>query len=327
MPPELSIAELKPRFTILEAWAALQLPGTPGKSCKSPFREDHRPSFSVFDAGARFKDHATGEAGDVIDFLKLALECDTSAVVEWLRERVGGLLAVPAPAPRRREAPKVAKWPLLQRGSAAEIEALAALRGLPVNALELASARGFLWFCDFAKRRAWAVTDRAQRCVELRTMTGEPWPAFGTLPERKAHAIGDKAWPVGLMESEPFATSLLVEGVGDFLAAFAVLTNEGREGDVAPVACMGATVRLAPAVAARFAGKRVRVIPQLDEPGQRAAREWTLPLREAGAVVDWFSLAGLRDADGHEIKDLGDVFAKASAESIRANPVLMEVCP
>ena len=141
---ETSIAELKTRLTIPDVWATLNLPGTPGKSCKSPFREDQRPSFSVYDEGRRFKDHATGEAGDVLDFVKLALQCDTKAAVQWLRERDGDSPTAPAPKPAPRPAPggAKAKWPQLQPGSDAEFAALAALRSLPVEALQLAAARG-----------------------------------------------------------------------------------------------------------------------------------------------------------------------------------------
>jgi hypothetical protein len=328
MSAELSIPELKARFTILDAWAALSLPGTPGKSCKSPFREDHRPSFSVYADGARFKDHANGShAGDVVDFIKLALDCDTGAAVRWMRERIGEAPPEPTRQAKPKATKKPAKWPPLKRGTDAEIAALAVLRSLPVDALRLASERGFLWFCDFAAQRAWAITDKARRCLELRTMAGQPWPAYRDLPERKSHAIGDKKTPLGLLEMEQFGSVLLVEGVGDFLAALAVIQSESRAGDVAPVACLGATVQLPQSVAAQFTAKRVRIVPQLDEPGQKAAREWALALREAGAVVDAFSLSSITDATGQPIKDLGDVFARAASASIRANPQLLEVCP
>lgn len=328
MSAELSIPELKARFTILDAWAALSLPGTPGKSCKSPFREDHRPSFSVYADGARFKDHANGaHAGDVVDFIKLALDCDTGAAVRWMRERIGEAPPEPTRQAQPKAAKRTAKWPTLARGTDAELDALARLRALPVDALRLASERGLLWFCNFATQRAWAITDKARRCLELRTMTGQPWPPYRDIPERKSHAIGDKQTPLGLLEMEQFGSVLLVEGVGDLLAAFAVIQSESRAADVTAVACLGATVRIIPEVARQFAMKRVRIVPQLDEPGQRAAREWALALREAGAVVDAFSLSSITDATGQSIKDLGDVFARAASASIRANPQLLEVCP
>ena len=39
----------KERLTIPELWRLLNLPGNPGRSCRSPFREDRNPSFSVYD--------------------------------------------------------------------------------------------------------------------------------------------------------------------------------------------------------------------------------------------------------------------------------------
>lgn len=66
------LEQAKDRLTIPDV--ALQLfPGwKSGRSCKSPFREDRHASFSVYDEGRKFKDHATGEQGDVIDFFVLA---------------------------------------------------------------------------------------------------------------------------------------------------------------------------------------------------------------------------------------------------------------
>ena len=55
-----------------------------------------------------------------------------------------------------------------------------------------------------------------------------------------------------------------------------------------------------------FAGKRVRIYPHADEPGQKAARQWGDQLRAAGAEVDAFDLSGLRKADGNAVKDLND---------------------
>ena len=71
--PEM-VEEVKKHLTITDIWVLMGLPGRPAKSCKSPFRDDHNPSFSVFDNGQRWKDHATGEGGDVIEFLAKALK-------------------------------------------------------------------------------------------------------------------------------------------------------------------------------------------------------------------------------------------------------------
>jgi len=323
-----SIQDLKARLRIDEAWRLLHLPGEPGKCCKSPFRpEERKASFSVYAENTRAKDHATGEAFDVVDFIKKALDCDTAGAVRWLREQVGEGREVPPAPPKREQVRKARTWPAMGRGTAEELETLAKLRTLPLLAVRLADERGFLHFGQQWGRAFWCITDEARRGAELRRMDGELWPGWGEVPARKAHCFGDKTWPVGLMEAEAFTNLLLVEGVGDFLAAHAVIDGEGRAADVGALCCMGAAVQLSPEVAARMAGKRVRIIPQMDEPGQRAALSWARSLWQGGAVVDAFSLAGIVDAKGQAIKDLGDLFAKASAQSIRANPQLLEVCP
>lgn len=252
-----------------------------------------------------------------------------AGAVRWMRERLGEgcELKFQSPRPDAKKKAKAKPWPAMKRGTAEELAALAKLRGLAVPALRLADERGFLHFGQQWGRAFWCITDAARCGAELRRMDGELWPGFGEVPPRKAHCYGDKAWPVGLMEAEAFANVLLVEGVGDFLAAHAVIDGESRAADVAALCCMGAGVKLSPEVAKRLAGKRVRIVPQMDEPGQRAVLLWARSLRDAGAVVDGFSLAGIVDSMGQVIKDLGDVFAKASAASVRANPQLLEVCP
>jgi hypothetical protein len=65
----LRINEAKAKLTIPVLWQMFTLAGKPAKSCRSPFREDRHPSFSVSDDGRYFHDFATGEKGDAIDFL------------------------------------------------------------------------------------------------------------------------------------------------------------------------------------------------------------------------------------------------------------------
>jgi len=67
-----SLKTAKARLTIPELWHWLGLPGQPAKSCKSPFRDDHRPSFSIYAEGTRWRDFTTGKGGDAIAFLAQA---------------------------------------------------------------------------------------------------------------------------------------------------------------------------------------------------------------------------------------------------------------
>jgi hypothetical protein len=76
----------KQRLRIPELWQLLNLPGTPAKSCRCPWREDHNPSFSVFDDGLRWRDFADDESGDAIDFLAHARGLSiANAIAEFKR--------------------------------------------------------------------------------------------------------------------------------------------------------------------------------------------------------------------------------------------------
>lgn len=64
--------EVKERLTIPEVWRILGLPGLVRKKCCSPFRDETRASFSISKEGRYWKDHGTGEGGDVFDFYQKA---------------------------------------------------------------------------------------------------------------------------------------------------------------------------------------------------------------------------------------------------------------
>src|SRR5258705_6952342 len=102
--PRTRIEEAKTRFTITVLWRMFNLRGDPGSPCRSPFREDRSPSFSVFDDGRRWSDHATHERGDAIDFLaKIKGISNAEAFIEVLK-MVDGIAHQPASPMRRSEA-------------------------------------------------------------------------------------------------------------------------------------------------------------------------------------------------------------------------------
>ena len=78
---------LKEVYRIHDAWEDLGLPGEPSESCRSPFRDDLNPSFSVFDAGRKWKDYGTDEHGDVFDFVQKAKGFDTFSALLWIKEQ------------------------------------------------------------------------------------------------------------------------------------------------------------------------------------------------------------------------------------------------
>ena len=84
----MTISEAKDRLRIPTLWRRLVLPGEPPACdgvCRSPFREDSSPSFSIYAGGTRFKDHGSGDGGDAITFLAMARRIgNREAVLEFL---------------------------------------------------------------------------------------------------------------------------------------------------------------------------------------------------------------------------------------------------
>lgn len=83
------LSTIKERYRIEDAWRDEGFEGRPSKCGRSPFRGDSKPSFSVFADGTQFKDHATGETGDVISFLQLAQKCSFEEAVKVAKSRAG----------------------------------------------------------------------------------------------------------------------------------------------------------------------------------------------------------------------------------------------
>ncbi len=152
--PRTRIEEAKARFTIPVQWRMFNLRGDPDSSCRSPFREDRSPSFSVSDDGCKWIDFATGERGDAIDFLaKIKGISGPEAFIELLNMADGPAEAKP-PAARSRspeakpeakpEAPKrpdLSGLEICRDGDLAQIQKL---RSIPLEGLLLASQRTLL---------------------------------------------------------------------------------------------------------------------------------------------------------------------------------------
>lgn len=326
------LAELKARYSIPQAWRELGLAGDAAKICRSPFPSDHKngdahPSFSVFADGTRWKNQANGEGGDVFDLVMKARACDMAAAVAWVRERLG---VAREPIARAVSHPTGGTpWPDLRPGTADECARLAKLRHLAPEAVQFATARGFLYFGTLWHHSFWAVTDQRRKLVEFRRLDGAPWSAFGRLAERKSHCLGSgKDWPVGTLEAAPANAVAWLEGAPDFLAFWHFAFVEGKTESVAPVAMLGAANhRLAGDALARFHGKHVVLYPHCDDAGRTAAKAWARQLRGAGAVVSAFDLAGIETDAGTVGKDLNDLTSLSAdcfekAESYRFREVL-----
>jgi hypothetical protein len=287
----------KDRLSIPAIWYLLNLPGKPSKSCRSPFREDRSASLSVYDQDRRWKDHATGDGGDVVDFLAQALSLSPEDACRKLIEMAGVL---PHPNERanlgdfvrsslnegaEREA-KRAEWPEFDEPTSAELEQVAKLRGLSVEGVSLAAERGFLWCAESREGPAWIVTDSRRVNAQARLLSGKPWAAgmkAKTLPGSEA------AWPIGLREASSFSAIALVEGGPDLIAACHLAVVRDVAEHVATVAILGASNSIPAGALRHFARKRVRIFPHADDAGMDAGRRWARQLKQVGAAVDGFA--------------------------------------
>lgn len=89
---------------IARAWQLLQLDGVANerKVQKSPFRAERNPSFSIFDGGRKWKDHGSGEGGDVINFWMKATGKSKGDSIEELAGLCGLANHANDPLPYRR---------------------------------------------------------------------------------------------------------------------------------------------------------------------------------------------------------------------------------
>ncbi|MDB4538241.1 CHC2 zinc finger domain-containing protein [Akkermansiaceae bacterium] len=312
--------ELKEIYRINDAWKDIGIEGEPAKSCRCPWREDHKPSFSVYNKGRSFKDFSTDDSGDVFNFVMLALGLSFKEAVEWIEERNGRHSFQVATRPPRRRPPsppkpkKELKLPPLDRGNTSDIEKLSKSRRITPYSLNIAVEIETLRFGTICGHRSWILTDPNRNLAEARRLDGRPFDAVGTLPARKAHTLAgsSKAWPFGLTLAKgmatPGATILLVEGGPDYLAAFDFLTRLQRQG-FQPVAMLGKSNRFPADALELMAGRRVRIYPHHDPGGggMEAAKSWFRQLSRVGCTVDGFSFEGLTRLDGKPVTDLNDL--------------------
>ena len=298
--------------------AARYLPGwKASKSCRSPFREDRKASFSVFDDGRAFHDFATGDGGDVVRFLELATGMDAKSAIREIVAMAGlsyrePLPTMPKKRPERPQKPRgtPALPEDLHEGSDAELSALARLRGINPEACQIASERGLLRFtCELVDGAetvpGWIILDGGRRNAQARRLDGRRIAHIGA--KAKTVAGSDASWPIGARTCQAFDLVAFCEGGPDLLAALHFAWCEGVEDRVGVTTMLGAGLNIADDALPCFAGKHVRLFPHGDEPGKASAIRWARALRSAGATVDAFSFDGIRQANGAPVCDLNDL--------------------
>jgi hypothetical protein len=319
----MTLDEAKQRKPITVLWQEFGLPGQPGKSCRSPFREDRNPSFSInlYKGEERWRDWGTSEGGDACDFYArlVGITDKKEAALKFIAHAGGTPERRPQAIirPRVQESKQPQRKPLqvdLRDGTEEELEQLCQLRGYSMPGVLLAIQRGHLYLGEYKGHTCYFTTDITWYNIDVRRLDGEP---FFNGPKTLTPKGGSKTWPVGLEESMDYSNIMLVEGSGDFLAAHTLIWGEGRNIDrpnypaVGVVGMMGSGAIPKDCLPA-FKGKHVQVFPHYDpskkQAGYKAAIKWKEALEGTGAKVGLpFTFKGILDTAGNQIGDLNDL--------------------
>ena len=309
-----AITQLRGRCTIAWAWSMLGLPGRPTKHCRSPFRDDLRPSFSAYKAGdgERWYDYGEAIGGDVVDLWARAKGLSVKEALTDILRVVPGMEA-PAIARQRRPNAQMASDGLAISGEPQEKEcrALGALRGLSPVAFFLAGRLGTLKVATVYGQKSWIITDLNRRCAEARRFDGRPFMVDSK--ERKGFCLpgSKKDWPLGAKTLNPdfdlLKNIVLVEGQPDYYAALALTLNSSV--NFRPVAMMGAGVGIG--AGHLFRGAQVVIVPHNDIQGTHAGERWAQMAIKLGAA--WVQIEPLPI----EFNDLNEFLATNPPDPFR----------
>lgn len=309
-------------LTLRNARGGEVAPPTDKGTYRSPFRDETKPSFGIFrdknDQHWCFKDHASGEAGNMINFVKIgrSLESNGEAAKSIDRELSLGLFKTPKPKsacadPDRLKNIKLEKFTALHAQQIASVVGVNGTEGVSRILDHGILGAGTLFRYGrngpYPEPNCFFLYDRQTKAATTRKLNGEH---FG---DNKSVAPNDwHKMPIGISSVHPTAVygedyeAVFCEGEKDLIAVMHGYSYE----KAIPVCMPSATTTTIPEHAAQFNGMTCVIHAQADEPGIKAALQWFKWLephafsicvkvpREAGA--DWADLASGRTADEME---------------------------
>ena len=287
-------------LTVFQAWEMLGLQGEAKANCRSPFRDEKSPSFTIYKNGTKWKDHGEQIGGDVVEFIKHAIGGDHSDVRRWLQERIGTLEA-PRATTKAPTVKKVIQYrSTITEGTERHWRAMARARNFNHVTVKFLATFGLVKFMRYDGKNCFIVTDATNRNAEIRNLDGT---LFSNGKKACPLAGVDKSWLIGaeLLNHSPDANVLLMEGATDFLTAWDMNVifrqdKSVRESKWLPVALLGATCKaLHPKCAALLAGRHVRIVPDGDKSGDDMRDHWTALLQGIGCSVDIVELPRGKD--------------------------------
>jgi hypothetical protein len=292
-----AIEKIRASVSLFDVWRDLDLPGIPRiGDLRSPFREDKRASFTIYQAKdhLRFHDHASGEGGDCID---LWAKAKGISVKDAIAEMTGSTHA-PAKASDRPPEALLAQnkgltadpailWPEnLMPPTEDECRQLGALRGLSPEAFFLAGRLGTLLMGDQRGQRLWITTDARMRSAARRRLDGKVLDLIGKKSAAPLNSPRD--WIIGTQTTnsalDQLKNILVVEGEGDYYAGLQLAIESEINFKVLSILGAG-TKTFHPDCWPQFRSALVLIIPHNDRSlaGEKAAADWARKINASGA--------------------------------------------
>lgn len=323
--PDSALARAKETLPLSDLWRLRGWPHEPGRECFCPFRpEDRRKSFSVFTSASGEELGKDFKSGDVFDAPALLGAVEGMEMREACRLfiELAGVKGEVRDGARCRRAPRVREitmktapvrekpfLPALRVPTLPEAEQIARQRHTSTEGVLLAASLGLLFVAKWRGFPSWCVTDSARWNCQFRRMDGKPFPHREGIKKTLAAPGSWASWPIGAADLGTAERVLLVEGSGDFLAAWHFIAAEQVQGACAVVAMTGAANWIPSEVLSEIARRRVRIFPHLDTSGagEAAALRWETQLTKAGGAAHCFDLSDLMTVEGAVVEDLNDV--------------------
>jgi hypothetical protein len=194
-------------------------------------------------------------------------------------------------------------WPEFKTLKPAGIEAIATLRHMLPDAVDLAHQHGLLKGAEIDGHKCFIIHEGT--FAQARRFDGLPLTMQDGTESKPKTLLGSQGAFIGQRLLGNTSHVLLVEGVVglvEALAAFLLAEDVKKNWSVIAAVSAYSRFRRDPALLSRLAGRHVRIVPDNDEKGTGldAAASWLADMENAGATVDAIKLPP-------ECKDLGPI--------------------
>jgi hypothetical protein len=258
---------------------------------KCPFHADEKASFTVWENQPYAHCFGCWWHGDYIQFVREYLDFRNSRqAAEEICRRLGISSETIFPHTCKPSFYKSGKVRLFgfQNLDDADFDSTARVHHLDAEMIKPAAS----FLCTLAyntkgqpRHLALAFVDPGFHVAVLRRMDGEYWEVAGKATNAPNSLLG---WPIGIKVESQQHQIALIEGTGDFLAAYSLIGSLGLNDKIFPVAMANAGVTIWRPALKLFSGKRVRIFAHRDDPGIAAAKRWKTQLEPVAGFVDIF---------------------------------------